>query len=343
MSRTPADPDFEPRIADWLEDDPDHAPAAVLGTVLAAFPSIPQRRASRVPWRFQPMNRFALVGAAAAVVAAVGVGGAAPRLPPALARSRPRLRTDGAHVPPIAVARSSPTAPPRRHPGDDRRSRARALDGHPSLDRRATRTADHRRRCLAHPYGATIDRLELIGTERLRRDDAAARAVEVRCPHAGDLADRSRSARPAALPHRLADRARSTSRALVRLTAARAVHAPRCRRHRATSRPSMRPPGLRDSGPCDPSRTPDLDWPPHPRRPVAHVLRLATAPSRPAPHPAPGARRQPLRRGAVRGRGVHRPKLAALPRHAADADPPDRAGGRGSRSRRPTTASIAIG
>ena len=33
----------------------------------------------------------------------------------------------------------------------------------------------------------------------------------------------------------------------------------------------------------------------------------------PAPHPAPRARRQPLRRGAVRRRGVHRPELAALP------------------------------
>ena len=50
----PTDPDFEPRVADWLEADPDHAPAPVLSTVLAAFPSIPQRRASRVPWRFQP-------------------------------------------------------------------------------------------------------------------------------------------------------------------------------------------------------------------------------------------------------------------------------------------------
>ena len=41
MSRYPIDPDFEPRIADWLEADPDIAPAPVLSTVLAAFPSIP--------------------------------------------------------------------------------------------------------------------------------------------------------------------------------------------------------------------------------------------------------------------------------------------------------------
>ena len=33
----------------------------------------------------------------------------------------------------------------------------------------------------------------------------------------------------------------------------------------------------------------------------------------PAPHPAPGARRQPVRRGAVRRRGVHRAQLAPVP------------------------------
>jgi hypothetical protein len=62
------DPDFEPRIADWLEDDPDRAPDAVLETVLAAFPSIPQRRAVRVPWRPIPMNRLMVFGAAALAV-----------------------------------------------------------------------------------------------------------------------------------------------------------------------------------------------------------------------------------------------------------------------------------
>jgi hypothetical protein len=75
MSRIHADPDFEPRIADWLEADPDHAPGALLGTVLAALPSISQRRASRVLWRFPTMNRFALLGAAAATIAVVGLGG----------------------------------------------------------------------------------------------------------------------------------------------------------------------------------------------------------------------------------------------------------------------------
>ena len=36
-----------------------------LATVLAAFPSIPQRRASRVPWRFPSMTTFAKVAVAA--------------------------------------------------------------------------------------------------------------------------------------------------------------------------------------------------------------------------------------------------------------------------------------
>jgi len=75
MTRRDLSPEFDLRIADWLEDDPDDAPEAVLDTVLAAFPSIPQRRASRVPWRFVTMNRFAQLGAAAAI-AIVLVGGA---------------------------------------------------------------------------------------------------------------------------------------------------------------------------------------------------------------------------------------------------------------------------
>ncbi len=75
MSRYPTDPDFEPSVADWLEADPDIAPSPVLSTVLAAFPSILQRRASRVPRRFQTMNRIALFGAATAIVVAATVGG----------------------------------------------------------------------------------------------------------------------------------------------------------------------------------------------------------------------------------------------------------------------------
>lgn len=42
-----ADAFFDPRIADWLEDDPTTAPRAVLDTVLAAVPSIDQRMPNR--------------------------------------------------------------------------------------------------------------------------------------------------------------------------------------------------------------------------------------------------------------------------------------------------------
>ena len=76
MTRISVDPDFDVRIADWLEDDPDHAPGPVLPTVVAAFPLITQRRASRLPWRNLNMTRFALVGAAAAVGGLLLLGGA---------------------------------------------------------------------------------------------------------------------------------------------------------------------------------------------------------------------------------------------------------------------------
>ena len=72
-----SDPGFEPRVADWLEEDPTRAPHAVLDTVLAAFPSIPQRRR---PLRFVggraiSMSSFMKLGlAAAAVVAVVAAG-----------------------------------------------------------------------------------------------------------------------------------------------------------------------------------------------------------------------------------------------------------------------------
>ena len=68
------DPGFDPRIADWLEADPDRAPREVLDTVLAALPSVPQRRALRVPWRFPEMliNRLAVTAVAIVIVIAGG-------------------------------------------------------------------------------------------------------------------------------------------------------------------------------------------------------------------------------------------------------------------------------
>jgi hypothetical protein len=68
------DPGFDPRIADWLEADPDHAPPEVLRTVESALPSIPQRRVLRLPWRNLPMNRPVLVLATVGLLAALGIG-----------------------------------------------------------------------------------------------------------------------------------------------------------------------------------------------------------------------------------------------------------------------------
>ena len=65
---------FEDRLSEWLEDGPVDAPDAVAKTVLAAFPSIPQRRGVlRVPWRFPIMNGYARALAGVAAVAVVAV------------------------------------------------------------------------------------------------------------------------------------------------------------------------------------------------------------------------------------------------------------------------------
>ncbi len=67
------DPDFEPRVADWLEDGPVQAPPDVMVTVRAALPSIRQRR-GLAPWRNPLVNRIVMLGTAAALVVAVGAG-----------------------------------------------------------------------------------------------------------------------------------------------------------------------------------------------------------------------------------------------------------------------------
>jgi hypothetical protein len=88
---------FDPRIADWLEDDPNNAPDQALDIVLAAFPSIKQRHASRLPRRFTmtTLSRLALGAAAIVVVVlagaflvrppASGVGGDGPTPSPSTA------------------------------------------------------------------------------------------------------------------------------------------------------------------------------------------------------------------------------------------------------------------
>jgi hypothetical protein len=65
---------FEDRLSEWLEEGPVDAPDAVAKTVLAAFPSIPQRRGVlRVPWRFPLMNGYARALAGIAAIAVVAV------------------------------------------------------------------------------------------------------------------------------------------------------------------------------------------------------------------------------------------------------------------------------
>ncbi len=74
MTTFDRDPLFDPRISDWLQDDPDRSPDIVLETVTAAFRSIPQRRAARVPWRFPTMSMPTRVAALVAVGALVIAG-----------------------------------------------------------------------------------------------------------------------------------------------------------------------------------------------------------------------------------------------------------------------------
>jgi hypothetical protein len=69
--RSVPDPGFDQRIADWLEEDPDRAPAAVLETVTAAVPSISQRRSWRSQLRIPAMIRLIAVTLAIALMVSV--------------------------------------------------------------------------------------------------------------------------------------------------------------------------------------------------------------------------------------------------------------------------------
>ena len=97
---------FDPRIADWLEDDPNNAPDQALEIVLAAFPSIKQRHASRLPRRFTMTTLPRLAIGAAAIVVVV-LGGAFLLRPPASGVGRRRsdaVTVDCRHHEPVAVA-----------------------------------------------------------------------------------------------------------------------------------------------------------------------------------------------------------------------------------------------
>lgn len=67
-------PSFDAQLLDWLEAGPARAPLQIMETVSAAIPSIPQRRARRVQWRFHSMpGLFKLaVGVATIMVALAG-------------------------------------------------------------------------------------------------------------------------------------------------------------------------------------------------------------------------------------------------------------------------------
>jgi TolB protein len=121
---------FDTRIADWLEDDPHAAPDQALDVVLAAFPSIKQRRAARAPWRFLDMSAPLKLAFAAAAIAVV-VGGVMLFGPwqPASNVAAPATASPPAG-PSAVTATSSPTLPPvtglpgafvfRRDSGDNR-------------------------------------------------------------------------------------------------------------------------------------------------------------------------------------------------------------------------------
>ena len=103
------DPGFDPRIADWLEADPNVAPPDLLMVVESALPSIPQRRAWSLPWRFPPMNRFAVLAAVVALAAVAGLGVLAVGSQPA---KQTPVQTPVSTPVPTAAASPSPSVAP---------------------------------------------------------------------------------------------------------------------------------------------------------------------------------------------------------------------------------------
>jgi Protein of unknown function (DUF4232) len=98
---------FEDQLDDFLEDGPTDAPRQLLDTILAAVPSIPQRRGAwRIPWRTSPMTGFARLLGGIAIV--VGLGSVA-----LLVVTRPAPGGVGGQgsQPPAVVASATPTAP----------------------------------------------------------------------------------------------------------------------------------------------------------------------------------------------------------------------------------------
>ena len=112
MTRS-ADPGFDPRIADWLENDPGRAPGQVMQVVAAALPSLPQRRPWRTFWRLYPVPRIAL---AAALAALLVIGAVAIFVRPAVGPGNPVVAALGAAFnsgveSDSVTASATPTAP----------------------------------------------------------------------------------------------------------------------------------------------------------------------------------------------------------------------------------------
>ena len=131
-------PEFEQQVTAFLEDGPVHAPDGTLANILAAIPSLSQRRAAvRGPWRTSSMSGpfRALIGVAAVVAIAAGalfvlvsrqpgnVGGpptatlAAPAPSPSAEQATPSPSPSASRAPSPAPTRSpAPTAAPTPTP-----------------------------------------------------------------------------------------------------------------------------------------------------------------------------------------------------------------------------------
>jgi hypothetical protein len=116
---TTTNPYFDDRIADWLEDDPTVAPAQVLDTVLAAVPSISQRRGLAAwmrgtPFRVAPFRlvRLAIVVASLVLAAVLGLAiSGGPNANPSPTAAGQATFTSPVHEPPATVP-IAPTATP---------------------------------------------------------------------------------------------------------------------------------------------------------------------------------------------------------------------------------------
>lgn len=104
---------FDNRIADWLEDDPVHAPAQVLETVLAAMPSVPQRRAG-LAWQPAAIPRVWQLAAAIVLVLVLSFLGLQVLNPPTIGPSQSPapsgLPSATTSAPPVVAPTTSPVA-----------------------------------------------------------------------------------------------------------------------------------------------------------------------------------------------------------------------------------------